>query len=85
MKKWVRRGELAKILGTTSPTVKYYTSMGLFPVCKKTDHGQYLYDCDEMRERFQLIQSLKRQRFTIVEIKKQLAVFSVPKGMLSHA
>lgn len=79
MKQLVRRGELAKLLGTTSPTVKYYTSMGLFLVSGKTDHGQYLYDPVEMRERFKIIQNLKRRRLTIEEIQEEL------RGVFSHA
>lgn len=79
MRQLVRRGELAKLLGTTSPTVKYYTSVGLFLVSGKTDHGQYLYNLEEMRERFQIIKSLKRRRLTIEEIQEQL------REALSHA
>lgn len=68
-KKWVRRSELAKILGTTSPTVKYYTALGFFPVQKKTDHGQYLYDSEKMKTIFDRITQLKSERYTIEEIK----------------
>lgn len=85
MHRLVRRGELAKHLGTTSPTVKYYTSEGLLWVSGKTDHGQYLYDLDEMRERFQQIVTLKRRRFTIEEIKEQLGDVRSSGGVMSHA
>ena len=74
MKKWLRRGELAKALGTTTPTVKYYTSLGLFPVFKKTEHGQFLYDIETLKHRYQRIQELKEKRHTIEEIKDLLQV-----------
>lgn len=66
---WVRRGRLAKILGIPTPTVKYYTTLGLFPVAKKTTHGQYLYKTDEIRARYSKILELKQKRFTIQEIQ----------------
>ncbi len=74
MKQWLRRGDLAKALETTSPTIKYYTATGLLPVQKKTDHGQYLYDLEESRQRFARIQELKEKRFTIQEIKDRLQI-----------
>lgn len=74
MKKWLRRGDLAKALGTTPPTVKYYTSLGFFPVNRKTDHGQYLYDLETIRERFLRIRELKDKRLTIEEIRDRLKI-----------
>ena len=74
MKRWMRRTELAKALGTTSPTVKYYTSFGLFPVEKKTDHGQYLYNYETLKERYVRILELKEKRLTMEEIKDRLKI-----------
>jgi DNA-binding transcriptional MerR regulator len=79
MKRWVRRSELAKILGTTSPTVKYYTSLGFFPVQRKTDHGQYLYDWQMMKLIYDRIMDLKAERYTIEEIKETLIAESKQK------
>ncbi len=72
--KWLRRGELARVLGTTMPTVKYYTALGLFPVHAKTSHGQHLYDPEAIRERFFRIKELKEKRLTIEEIKDRLKI-----------
>lgn len=83
-KKWVRRSELAKILGTTSPTVKYYTALGFFPVQKKTDHGQYLYDSEKMKVIFDRIMQLKSERYTIEEIKGILLKESLFTKMQSN-
>ena len=70
----MRRSQLAKALGTTMPTVKYYTSLGLFSVQKKTNHGQYLYNFEEVRLRYMRIQELKEKRLTIQEIKDRLQI-----------
>ncbi|MBI1884659.1 MAG: MerR family transcriptional regulator [Chlamydiae bacterium] len=68
----VRRGELAKSLGLSWPTVKYYTEVGLFTPVELTPHGQFLYDLEKNRSRNQLIQNLKIKRFTLSEIKTRL-------------
>ena len=72
MKNWLRRGKLAQALGISSPTVKYYTALGFFPVQKKTAHGQFLYNLDEIRERYYIIKGFKEKRFTMREIKEHL-------------
>jgi DNA-binding transcriptional MerR regulator len=69
MKKWLRRSGLAKALGIPSPTIKYYTALGLFPISKKTVHGQYLYDYEQIQILYEKIRALKDQRWTIEEIK----------------
>ena len=74
MKTWIRRGQLAKALGLPTPTVKYYTAFGLFPVQKKTDHGQYLYDLEEIRPLYFRIRELKEKRLTIQEIKDRMRI-----------
>jgi len=74
MKRWLRRGELAKALGTTSPTLKYYTAIGLLPADKRTPHGQYLYDMGTVKERFDRIRQLKEDRLTLDEIKDRLKI-----------
>ncbi len=70
----MRRGDLAKELGITVPTVKYYTSFGLFPVQKRTPHGQFLYDPENIRRRFLRIRELKEKRLTMQEIKDRLQI-----------
>lgn len=74
MDRWRRRGELAKELGITVPTVKYYTHFGLFPVDKRTPHGQFLYDLESIRRRFLRIRELKEKRLTMQEIKDRLQI-----------
>lgn len=72
--KHLRRSELARRLGTTPPTVKYYTSVGLFPVAGKTPHGQFLYDFETVKLRYDRIQELKNKRLTVEEIKDRLQI-----------
>lgn len=74
MKNWMRRGKLAQALGISSPTVKYYTALGFFPVQKRTVHGQYLYNFDEIQQRYQIIRELKEKRLTMQEIKEHLTI-----------
>lgn len=74
MKKFLRRGDLAKALGIPRPTVKYYTSLGLFPIKKKTDHGQYLYDLEEIQQRHLRIREFKEKRLSIQEIQDRLKI-----------
>ena len=73
IKNWVRRGKLAQALGIPTPTVKYYTAMGFFPVPKKTTYGQHLYDLEDIRQRYACIKELKEKRLTVQEIKDRLA------------
>ena len=77
MKQYLRRGQLAKALGSTTPTVKYYTSLGLFPIERKTAHGQYLYNFEEIKARFLQIKELKQKRLTMQEIKDRLTIESL--------
>ena len=74
MDRWLRRGDLAKELRLTVPTVKYYTSFGLFPVERRTPHGQFLYDREDIRRRYLRIKELKDKRLTMQEIKDRLKI-----------
>ncbi|MDP3979819.1 MAG: MerR family transcriptional regulator [Chlamydiota bacterium] len=76
----IRRGELAKQLRLSWPTVKYYTELGLLVPAKRTPHGQFLYNIEECQERFTVIQSLKMKRFTLSEIKDRLLIEKIVQG-----
>ena len=64
-------GALAKAVGVTVPTVRYWTSEGLLEVADVTASGYQLYAPD-MVERCAVIQKLKQQRLTLAEIKQRL-------------
>jgi len=64
-------GELAKAAGETVPTIRYWTKEGLLEVAEVTESGYQLYAAD-MAQRCEQIQTLKRERFTLEEIKRKL-------------
>jgi Fic family protein len=64
-------GALAKAVGVTVPTIRYWTSEGLLEVAEVTASGYQLY-AQDMIERCKLIQQLKEQRLTLAEIKHRL-------------
>ncbi|MBI4431279.1 MAG: MerR family transcriptional regulator [Candidatus Omnitrophica bacterium] len=74
---FVRKGQLAKTLNIPWPTVKYYTKVGLFPIARKTPNGQHLYHLEEIRERYERVKDLKRQRHTIEEIMDLLKMETI--------
>ncbi len=64
-------GELAKAVGETVPTIRYWTKCELLEVADRLQSGYQLYAAD-MIARCQQIKKLKNQRLTIEEIKKLL-------------
>jgi len=73
----VRKGQLAKELNLSWPTVKYYSKVGLFPMAAKTPNGQHLYNLAIIRERYGRIRELKRKRHTINEIRDLLKMEAI--------
>ena len=64
-------GELAKAVGETVATIRYWTKEGLLDVAKITESNYHLYDIG-MIQRCEQIQQLKKNRFTIEQIREQL-------------
>lgn len=64
-------GALAKAVGVTVPTIRYWTSEGLLEVAEVKASGYQLYAPD-MVDRCELIRTLKAQRLTLAEIKNRL-------------
>lgn len=64
-------GALAKAVGETVATIRYWTKEGLLEVTEVTPSGYHLFNV-EMIHRCQQIKRLKEERFTLKEIKKQL-------------
>jgi Fic family protein len=65
-------GELAKAVGETVPTIRYWTKEGLLEVAEVTKSGYQLYAAD-MATRCKQIKKLKGKRFTLEEIKRRLS------------
>jgi Fic family protein len=61
-------GALAKAVGVTVPTIRFWTSEGLLEVAEVTASGYQLYS-HEMVGRCELILNLKQQRLTLAEIR----------------
>jgi DNA-binding transcriptional MerR regulator len=64
-------GALAKAVGVTVPTIRFWTAENLLEVADVTASGYQLYSPD-MIARCELIRSLKEQRLTLTEIKSRL-------------
>ena len=65
-------GELAQRVGESNSTIRHWTKAGLLSVAEVTEAGYQLY-APEMIERIKQIHALKKQRFTLREIKDKLA------------
>lgn len=66
-------GELAKAVGETVPTIRYWTKCGLLEVAEVTESGYQLYAAD-MAARCKQIKKLKDERFTLEEIKGKVSL-----------
>ena len=64
-------GALAKAVGVTVPTIRYWTAFGLLDVAEVAESGYQFYAA-EMVARARHIQQLKAQRLTLEEIKARL-------------
>ena len=65
-------GELAKLSGETSHTLRFWTKSGLLPLAGHSHGGYQLYD-QAMLERIKIIRKLQSEkRLTIKEIKGKI-------------
>lgn len=67
-----RIGTVAKLAGVSKRTVDYYTSMGLLNPLRS--ESNYRYYSRETLLRLKLIQSMKKKRFTLEEIRTRLSL-----------
>jgi MerR family copper efflux transcriptional regulator len=66
-----RIGELAKVAGISERTIDYYTKLGLIAPESRTQKNYRLYSC-ETSERLARINQLKKEKYTLEEIKEKL-------------
>lgn len=64
-------GELARLSEVSSRTIDYYTKLGLISPEKRTDTNYRLYT-DETLTRLKRIESMKKEKYTLEEIKASL-------------
>jgi MerR family transcriptional regulator, copper efflux regulator len=66
-----RVGELAKLTGVSQRTIDYYTQLGLIHPIKRTDNNYRHYN-DETIARLKRIETLKKEKYSLEEIKMSL-------------
>ena len=64
-------GTLAKAVGESTSTIRHWTREGLLEVAETTESGYQLYGAD-MVQRIEQINALKKQRYSLKEIKDLL-------------
>ncbi|MBP3961340.1 MULTISPECIES: MerR family transcriptional regulator [Paenibacillus] len=67
-----RIGELSKLAGVSSRTIDFYTSMGLIEPERRSAKNYRLYS-DETLNRLKRIVQLKKDKYTLDEIKANMA------------
>lgn len=73
--KQYRIGELAKLASVSSRTIDYYTSLGLIEPSGRSEKNYRLYN-DETLIRLKRIEQMKKDKFTLDEIKASLDEWS---------
>ena len=64
----IRIGQLAKLLGITTKTLRFYESIGLLKSARRSDSGYRLYDRNGVNHA-QLVISLRRLDLTVKELQ----------------
>jgi len=70
-----RIGELAKLAGVSPRTVDFYTSLGLIEPASRSVKNYRLYS-DETLHRLQRIEQMKKDKYSLEEIKEALDMWS---------
>ncbi len=70
-----RIGELSKLANISSRTIDYYTSIGLIEPVKRSEKNYRLYGLETL-ERLMRIEELKKDKYTLEEIKENLDSWS---------
>lgn len=69
--KLLKIGQLAKKVGESNSTIRHWTKAGLLEIAEITETGYQLY-APEMVERIKKIHTLKKQRYSLAEIKEKM-------------
>ncbi|MDG1906112.1 MAG: heavy metal-responsive transcriptional regulator [Arenicella sp.] len=70
-------GEVAKLLGVSTHTLRYYEKIGLLPLVDKSAGGRRNYGDREI-ERVRFIKRAKRMHFTLEEIRTLIELDKAP-------
>jgi len=66
-------GTIAELAGVSRRTIDYYTNLGLLKPIRSENN--YRYYTGNTLARLKLIEVMKAQRFTLEEIREQIAIF----------
>lgn len=70
-----RIGELSKLAQISARTIDYYTSIGLIKPAERSAKNYRIYD-DETLQRLERIEEMKKDKYTLDEIKASLHSWS---------
>ncbi len=70
--KLLKAGEVAKRFGMLTSTIRYYTSLGLLKADAHSQGGYNLYSYENAKKMLEQIDMLKKKRYTLDEIKREL-------------
>lgn len=73
--KLYRIGELSKLSELSQRTIDYYTTLGLIQPEKRSDKNYRLYN-DETLLRLKRIESMKKEKYTLEEIRDALRLWN---------
>ena len=76
-------GELAKLNGATTKTIRYYELLGLLPKPERTDSGYRLYDEKDV-ERLSFIRKAKNLGFSLTDIGETLSLYDSQQAPCIH-
>ena len=79
---YMRVGEIAKSVGVSTNTLRYYDKEGLLSPSMASEGGYRLYTDQDMVRLIQ-IQTMKELGFTLSEIKKYLVTLDTPDDMVA--
>ncbi len=83
MRRTLKIGELAKLSGTTTKTIRYYELLGLLHEPDRTDSGYRLYEEKDV-ERLIFIRKAKSLGFSLTDIGETLTLYDSQQAPCIH-
>lgn len=75
MRAGLKIGELAKLTGLTTKTIRYYELVGLLPEPRRTESGYRLYSEEDV-QRLEFIKKAKRLSLSLEDIRDILTLYA---------
>ena len=83
MSQTLKIGQLAKLSGTTTKTIRYYELLGLLHEPERTDSGYRLYE-EKNVERLTFIRKAKSLGFSLTDIGETLTLYDSQQAPCIH-